>query len=274
MAGFVSLSAQLATAGLDWPRLAVHAVLALLLIVEFRLWDDLSDLPRDRVDHPERVLCRAPSLNIFRAIVCLLGGLIVGLTAAWLPMHAVVGVTLLHVGYLVWYRLIHPRAGTLVQCHIVLLKYPLFVGLLSGSINWPVLIIVYLCFCVFDLLDDVRFEVASVAWTVMVVEVLALVAVAVGQCVLAARQIGRVPLLQVAVSVVGSVWLAGLVRRHQLRLKNGSDDADGIRRSSWLHYGVFFVGLAWVAAQWLSDSPAVELPQTEAVVSCNYGAAS
>ena len=38
----------------------------LVLLFQFRLWDDLSDLKTDRLEFPERVLSRASSLTSFR----------------------------------------------------------------------------------------------------------------------------------------------------------------------------------------------------------------
>jgi 4-hydroxybenzoate polyprenyltransferase len=42
-------------------RLGVDATFALLLLAQFRAWDDLADRHRDRRTHPERVLVRTES---------------------------------------------------------------------------------------------------------------------------------------------------------------------------------------------------------------------
>lgn len=42
---------------------------ALLALGGLRLWDDLEDLPRDRVHHPERVLTQTPHVAMARAMV-------------------------------------------------------------------------------------------------------------------------------------------------------------------------------------------------------------
>ena len=36
-------------------------VVAFSMVFQFRLWDDLGDLPYDRIHHSQRVLCRASS---------------------------------------------------------------------------------------------------------------------------------------------------------------------------------------------------------------------
>lgn len=59
-----------ALAGRGWsglPVLATDALLALALVVAFRIWDDLVDRDRDRVTHPNRVVVRASSTAPLRA---------------------------------------------------------------------------------------------------------------------------------------------------------------------------------------------------------------
>ncbi len=41
--------------------IARTSLLALVLVVQFRLWDDMEDADRDRVTHPERILVRSPA---------------------------------------------------------------------------------------------------------------------------------------------------------------------------------------------------------------------
>lgn len=58
-------------AGGGWsglPVLARDALLALALVVGFRIWDDLVDRERDRVKHPDRVVVRASSTAPLRAV--------------------------------------------------------------------------------------------------------------------------------------------------------------------------------------------------------------
>jgi 4-hydroxybenzoate polyprenyltransferase len=57
-------------AGRGWSgfsALATDALLALALVVAFRIWDDLVDRDRDRLKHPERVVVRASSTTELRA---------------------------------------------------------------------------------------------------------------------------------------------------------------------------------------------------------------
>ncbi|HEX9366616.1 MAG TPA: hypothetical protein VF921_08310 [Vicinamibacterales bacterium] len=55
-----------ALAGGGWPggpAFATDFVLALALVITFRIWDDLWDREHDRTKHPDRVLVRAPSTD-------------------------------------------------------------------------------------------------------------------------------------------------------------------------------------------------------------------
>ncbi len=45
------------------------AGLTVLLLAQFRLWDDLADLSRDRISDPGRVLCRTQHCRSFRRLL-------------------------------------------------------------------------------------------------------------------------------------------------------------------------------------------------------------
>ncbi len=161
------LLALAASAGVGLPpleRLGRDVLLALLLLLEFRLWDDVADLPRDRAAHPERVLCRAASLAPFRT-----AGVGVGVAAALLlawPRPAVAGLVVLAAltaAFLLWYRGPGPaRWGPAAGAHVVLLKYPAFVAILRepdrplDAVLGLAAAAVYLALCVHELLDDRR----------------------------------------------------------------------------------------------------------------------
>src|SRR4029453_16720699 len=82
---------------------AVAYTMALLLVVEFRLWDDLCDVEVDRLEHPDRVLCQLASLGPFWGLVILLAVINFGLAVivrAWWAAAPLMG---LHVLLAVWY---------------------------------------------------------------------------------------------------------------------------------------------------------------------------
>jgi len=163
---FLPLAVFLATAGqagaLSWEPLGLArgVLLALGLVLQFRLWDDLESLPADRLEHPRRVLSQARSLSSF---LTLLGVSVALNTVLLLPSpRALLGYAALCALALGWYRWLAPRLGPgVLAAHGLLLKYPAFVVLLhlaDGEGTLPALVpgLVYLCFCVHELLHDRR----------------------------------------------------------------------------------------------------------------------
>jgi hypothetical protein len=170
------------------PVSAVRVLLAGMLLFQFRLWDDLADRDRDRHEHPERVLVRAPSLIPFR-IALGLAFTVNALSLALLGSHDRLGIFFGLIGaFLVWYRglrLVCPNR--VLGYHVVLGKYPAFVYLLSdaaaGDIR-PAMALVYLGLCVYEVLHDPALRGDLAARTALALEAAAL--------------------------LVGSVWLLSL----------------------------------------------------------------
>lgn len=176
---FVPLGFLLCLAGSDGLRigareLAVKLALACGLLFQFRLWDDLSDRERDRLDHPDRVLVKTPSPALFRALLLLtfaLNSVLIALQPAALSRAAVF--LALTAGLLFWYR--HLRAvcgGDLIHCHVILAKYPAFVYLVSSSETlearlWVSMLLVYFSFCIYEFLHDRRLKTEPrAAWAI------------------------------------------------------------------------------------------------------------
>lgn len=117
-------------------RLVAAAGLATVLLLQFRLWDDLEDRDRDRVTHPGRVLVGASPAPFRRALVALgLANLVV--LAAARSAAAVAGLAVLDVAFVAAYRL---RAGVpdpVWRFGVLLAKYPIFVGLIAAAIGAP-----------------------------------------------------------------------------------------------------------------------------------------
>ena len=59
---FIPLALLIAAAAIvppaSWTSFAIDFAVALLLLAQFRMWDDLADRGRDRIEHPGRVLVR------------------------------------------------------------------------------------------------------------------------------------------------------------------------------------------------------------------------
>jgi hypothetical protein len=140
-----------------------HSLLVLLWLLQFRLADDLADLPRDRRDPPDRVLVHKPA----GPFVVLLVLLIVGntLLAAWLcPPLRWAEFLALNGLFLIWYAATYRHRPALpIASGVVLLKYPAFVYLLvdakADGNGWAlagVLVFVYGCFALYEWWHDER----------------------------------------------------------------------------------------------------------------------
>jgi hypothetical protein len=144
------------------------SLLVLPWLFQFRLADDLADLPRDRRDHPDRVLVRAPPSPFGVLIVSLTAGNT--MLAAWLCPPLRWGEFLALSGlFLIWYAVTYRHRPSLVLASgVVLLKYPAFVYMLidarAGANGWTltgVLVFVYACFVVYEWWHDLRFRMAT-----------------------------------------------------------------------------------------------------------------
>lgn len=123
--------------------------LALLLIIVFRLRDDLADRSRDVVEHPDRVLVRASRLEPF--VLAFYLGLLAAVVLVTLSYDIKRGASLLvlALGFELAYRLDLPG-----QQYWVLLKYPCFVILLADAVVPMTIALCYLSFVVFEQVDD------------------------------------------------------------------------------------------------------------------------
>lgn len=124
---WLALAAAVIAAGACEPRAWTLAVAAALL-VQYRLWDDLEDLPHDRTRAPERVLVRCTELLPFRLAL----GVSFGLVATLLAWQRTVAYLLLLAALAAVYRATAASAALRsLRVNLVLLKYPAFVLLLS-----------------------------------------------------------------------------------------------------------------------------------------------
>jgi hypothetical protein len=128
----VLLTAAAATTGTPSAGWAVAALaIALLLLFQFRLWDDLADAALDRVEHPDRILARSESRTVFRAATWVAFTAAVAAVAALSGLLAAAGLVVLCAIYAGWYAREPAARKGLVGAHIVVLKYAAFVLLLA-----------------------------------------------------------------------------------------------------------------------------------------------
>ena len=140
-------------------ELVLQFGLTLSWIFQFRLLDDLHDRERDRKMQPHRVLVQTESLGYFRCLAGLatIGNLgATGLLLSWNISFTILVPLNLMLAALYW------KGGIqrLVHTQIVLIKYPMFVLMLSGGIpgfsvtTSLVTLLIYFTFAVFELLHD------------------------------------------------------------------------------------------------------------------------
>ena len=143
--------------------LARPAGFAALLLLQFRLWDDLEDRERDRAAHPNRVLVRNVPAPFRLALIALaIGNLALFAIAG--SVAATAGVALLDLSFWLAYRRVRPRVGDGIwRFSVLLIKYPAFVGLLAtttGALAPDRLLVavlgVYACACAYEAVHDRR----------------------------------------------------------------------------------------------------------------------
>jgi 4-hydroxybenzoate polyprenyltransferase len=129
----LTVAAAWSAPGAPVPRLAVAFLFGTVLVVQFRLWDDLEDRARDRVTHPTRVLVNAPE-GPFRVLLLFLT---LASAALGAEQRAALAATLVLNGAC-WcaYRLARPR----ISAHgwrfgVLPLKYPGFVAVMALSLG-------------------------------------------------------------------------------------------------------------------------------------------
>ena len=119
------------------PRgLAAAAGVATLLLLQFRLWDDLEDRDRDRAAHPERVLASTTPAPFRRALVAIGLGNLVALAAAQ-TAAALTGLIVLDFAFFAAYRLRARAPDHVWRFGVLLVKYPVFVGLVAAAAGAP-----------------------------------------------------------------------------------------------------------------------------------------
>ncbi len=158
LAALLTWAASLGNAA-NMVQAAPDFLLALTLITQFRLWDDLVDRGRDRAQHPQRILAGTVDCTPFSVAVWLLG-MGNALALLWLHgVHAGLGFLLLNSVAAFWYR--WHRERELAHALVLHLKYPLFVLLIAAPVTrYDTLSlaagIVYAALLAFELLDEPR----------------------------------------------------------------------------------------------------------------------
>jgi 4-hydroxybenzoate polyprenyltransferase len=159
MAALVALVAACAVFASGVPRPGFAIPASLILVWQFRLWDDLEDLSFDRIHHPDRVLLVTGMRRTFAATLATtlaIAGAILFIVAdvAQALVYAAL-VAALAAGY----RMMRAAPDRrLVRAHWVLVKYPVFVFAAATEPVFaqatPVAVVLYLALGLFEVLDD------------------------------------------------------------------------------------------------------------------------
>ena len=135
---------------------ALATVTALVLMLAFRVWDDLEDRSRDAREHPSRVTVVANSVRPLIVVA-----LVLGVSGVLLVVRgpksgarlAAIGAAFVILA--VWYRLRRASDRAVFNAHVVLLKYPLLAFAATPfAPSLGALVALYLILCVSEVVDD------------------------------------------------------------------------------------------------------------------------
>jgi hypothetical protein len=115
---------------------AYTAGLSGLLLLQFRLWDDLEDRVQDTATHPGRVLVRTPAAPYWRVLTCvtLMNVALCGVGGWTSPIEIV----FLDLGFYAAYRRMRRYVPDAVwRFSILLIKYPAFVVVVATVLGAP-----------------------------------------------------------------------------------------------------------------------------------------
>ena len=137
----------------------VNTALAVALIAQFRLWDDLADRERDRHRHAQRTLVAAAHIWPFVIQAMGLAAANVALVLQVQGRTPAAVLLALNVAAATYY-LLRPAERTIGSDLLLLVKYPAFVLILSGSEPRPgrlvlAMAMTYAAACAFDVWHDV-----------------------------------------------------------------------------------------------------------------------
>ena len=143
--------------------LTQSVTISYLLVLAFRVWDDIEDRERDRREHPARVLARsattAPWLGVIAVAFSVSATIVAFGPQSALRLGLVAAGT---VALFAWYRVRRViRASPIAGMPVVLAKYPL-IAFVAAPPSQPVsplvtalsLIGLYVAFCSYELVDD------------------------------------------------------------------------------------------------------------------------
>ena len=154
----MTVSARFDAATIGW-----NVVLAALLVIQFRLWDDLIDIDIDRSQYPDRVLCQMESTTQFWLGMQLLFAIncaAIGFSKSWTEAMIFVAMNAV---FFVWYHAVRRYFSRFLNVMFVLAKYPAFTLVIADAPalknKTSVIIsmaVVYAGACLYEILHNIR----------------------------------------------------------------------------------------------------------------------
>lgn len=146
------------------PAKPLNIIVILLLLLSFRLMDDLFDLQSDRKDFPERILSGTDNVKAFAVFLILLFLLLsVFLLLEKYYYSLLLLFTLILVLYAWYAKLRYFFNSRMLHTLFIHGKYPMFIYLLAPGLTRPEIPgLVYLTFLLFELQDDPKLRISTV----------------------------------------------------------------------------------------------------------------
>ena len=162
VAVLLTIAAALGSARVDSVTFSCDVLMAVVLVVQFRLWDDLADAAHDRVQFPNRVLCQVERHNNFWLVVLVLFAF--NGVAIWCLKSLTATVTHLALNalFLAWYHMVRGYFDKSLNAWFVLTKYPVLVFILADPSQpmenktrvFASTAIVYVAACLYEVLHN------------------------------------------------------------------------------------------------------------------------
>ena len=149
--------------------------IATLLITQFRLWDDIHDIPHDRIHAPGRVLVTSTFISSYYVVLVVIFIITVASVGIWRSTPQLERYVFFCCAIEAVYRISNWKGQwRLIRNHLVLLKYPVFLLLCSASVDIKKTItlglLIYLALSVEELAMDRSLEPIKIVRMVLFLE--------------------------------------------------------------------------------------------------------
>ena len=141
---------------------AIQVLTAANLLAMFRLWDDLSDISKDRNTKPDRVLCQTAHLASFRWTCGILGVTAMSTLMLTNPKSGV-GFIILTALFIIYYKLPGRSSWPRLSYHLLIFKYPCFIAFVSvypdeanSHLHFMMMFLTYIVVCIYEVAHDAK----------------------------------------------------------------------------------------------------------------------